>query len=47
MGASRKAYIPGLLAILDLYEARYSIRLEFIDLLWPLYGQLLAYCLLY
>ena len=40
MGASREASGFGLLAILDLYEARYLIRPDFIDLLGTLHRQL-------
>ena len=47
MGASCEASGFGYLAILDLCEARYLIRLGFIDLLWPLHRQTLAYCLLH
>jgi len=47
MGASHEASGFSLLAILDLCEARYLIRPGFIDLLWPLHRQTLAYSLLH
>ena len=47
MGASCEASGFSFLVILDLSEARYLISPDFIDLLWPLDRQTLAYYLLH